>query len=362
MDYMETMKDFMLTEALSGYEKKMAYKLKGYFERYIKDVAIDRIGNVIATVPGTDSSAPSVMVFAHMDQLGFIVRKIEDNGFLQVDRLGGIPEKVLPGLQLLLRSEEGIWHPGIIGAKSHHAASAEEKYRVDPVTSLFVDIGALSADEVQAAGIQIGCPAVYMPAFRRLMGTRVTGTAVDNRGACTAIVAIAESLSKTRPSCDVYLVGTVWEEFNLRGAMLAARTIKPDLAIMLDVTLAGDTQDLRSRFADALGSGPCVQLYSFHGRGTLNGTLPHEPLFRLAKETAGQEGIPLQRFAAVGLLTDAAYLQLEQEGVACLEMGYPARYTHTPVEVCDLYDIERLATFVSAILRRIDKSFQLNRY
>jgi putative aminopeptidase FrvX len=160
----------------------------------------------------------------------------------------------------------------------------------------------------------------------------------------------------------VYLVATVWEEFNLRGAMMAARTVKPDLAVMLDVTLAGDTHDLKSRFDDVLGGGPCVSLYSFHGRGTLNGTLPHEPLFRLAKRAAAEEGIPLQRFAALGIITDAAYLQLEQDGVACLEMGFPARYTHTPVEVCDAGDIVLLAKLVASMTRRIGPDFSLNRY
>ena len=362
MDIMKTLQDLMLTPAPSGYEKEIAYKLAGYFRPFCEDVRIDKVGNVIAKVAGRDPSLPRAMVFAHMDQLGFIIRRIEPDGFIQVDRLGGIPEKVLPGLQLLVRSEDEQWFPGVFGPKAHHATSAEEKYKVDPVTHLFIDMGATSAEDVRRLGIHVGCPVIYKPAFENLFGTRVTGTAVDNRGGCAALVSIAERLSENPPACDVFLVATVWEEFNLRGAMMAARTVKPDLAIMLDVTLAGDTRDLRSRFEDVLGVGPCVQLYSFHGRGTLNGTLPHEPLFRLAKETAKENDLPLQRFASLGIITDAAYLQLEQEGVACLEMGFPARYTHTPTEVCDVRDIEALAKLVSAMVRRVDKGFQLERY
>jgi len=362
MDTIQILKDLMLTPAPSGYEKEMAYKLAAYLRPFCEEVRIDKVGNVIAKIAGRDPSLPRAMVFGHMDQVGFIVRRIEADGSIQVDRLGGIPEKVLPGLQLLIRSEDGAWHPGVFGPKAHHATSAEEKYKVDPVTNLFIDVGASSAEEVRGLGIHVGCPAIYKPAFENLMGMRVTGTAVDNRGACAALISIAELLSENPPACDVFLVGTVWEEFNLRGAMMAARTVKPDLAIMLDVTLAGDTHDLRSRFEDVLGGGPCVQLYSFHGRGTLNGTLPHEPLFRLAKETAQAESLPLQRFASLGIITDAAYLQLEQEGVACLEMGFPARYTHTPIEVCDVRDIEALAALVSAMMRRVNEGFQLNRY
>ncbi|NLV59008.1 MAG: M42 family metallopeptidase [Clostridiales bacterium] len=362
MNLVETLRDFMLTPAPSGYESEMAYKLADRLKPLCDDVQIDHVGNVIGKIAGTGSGLPTAMVFAHIDQLGFIVRRVEADGYLQVDRLGGIPEKVLPALKLSVRSEDGTWHTGVFGPKAHHATPAEEKYKVDLVTSLFIDIGAKNAQEVHELGIYPGCPVIYQPQFELLRNHKVTGTSVDNRGACAALVAVAENLHANRPACDVYVVGTVWEEFNLRGAMMAARTVKPDLAIMLDVTLASDTHDLASRFEDALGAGPCVQLYSFHGRGTLNGTLPHQPLFGLCKRTAQEEQIPLQRFAALGIITDAAYLQLEGEGVAVLEMGFPARYTHTPVEVCDLRDLESLSNLVAGMMRRIDGEFQLNRY
>lgn len=358
----EILKDFMLTSAPSGYEKEMAYKLKAYLEEYAEEVSIDRVGNVIAKMPGTNPDAPRAMIFGHMDQLGFIVRKVEADGFIQVDRLGGIPEKVLPGLEVVIRSEDGKWHPGVFGPKAHHATPAEEKYKVDLVTSLFIDVGATSAEQVHAMGIYVGCPVVYKPACQDLIGSRLTGTAVDNRGACACLVEIARLLKQNPPSCDVYLVGTVWEEFNLRGAMMAARTVKPDIAISLDVVLDGSTKDLSTKFEDCMGKGPAVGLYSFHGRGTLNGTLPHEPMFKLAKSTAADEGIALQRFASLGILTDSAYIQLEGSGVACLEMGFPARYTHTPVEVCDVNDIDQLAALCAGMMRRVDEKFQLSRY
>ncbi len=363
MNMTETLREFMLTPAPSGYEREMAYLLAEKLRPFCEEVTLDRVGNVIGRIPGKrGGDCPRLMIFAHMDQLGFIVRCIDKDGSIRVDRLGGIPEKVLPGLQLSVRSEDGKWHPGVFGTKSHHAASPEEKYRVDPVTSLCVDIGASSREEVQALGIEIGCPIIYKPAFEQLSGTRVTGTAVDNRGGCVALVAIAEQLCAGRQDCDVYIVGTVWEEFNLRGAMMAARSVKPDMAVMMDVTLAGDTPDLASRYDDSLGGGACVSLYSFHGRGTLNGTLPHEPMFRLCKQAAAENGLPLQRFAALGIVTDAAYLQLEQQGVACLETGFPARYTHTPVEVCDTRDLEVLASLVARMARGVTPDFSLNRY
>lgn len=358
----EVLKDFMLTAAPSGYEKDMAYKFKSYMEKYCSDVTIDRIGNVIARVSGTNPTAPRTMIFGHMDQIGFIVRKVESDGFIQVDRLGGIPEKVLPGLELLIRSEDNKWHPGVFGTKAHHATPVEEKYKVDLISSLFIDVGATSSAEVHQKGIHVGCPVIYKPAFQELCGSRVSGTAIDNRGACACLVEIAKQFAQDPPVCDVYLVGTVWEEFNLRGAMMAARTVKPDLAISLDVMLDGSSKDLSAKYEDCMGLGATVGLYSFHGRGTLNGTLPHEPLFQLAKRTAVEEGLGLQRFASLGILTDSAYIQLEGEGVSCLELGFPARYTHTPVEVCDVNDIDTLASICVGMMHRIDQSFQLGRY
>jgi putative aminopeptidase FrvX len=361
MDYAATLKDFMLTEAVSGYEKKMAYKLKQYFEHYTREVRIDRLGNTIAKIPGT-AHAPVVMVFAHVDQLGFIVRKIEENGLIQIDRLGGIPEKVLPALQVSVSTIDGDYVPGIIGNKAHHATAAEEKYKVDVVTSLFIDIGAKSKKEVLDAGIHNGCPVCYKPSFTQLAGRRVCGTSVDNRGGCTALVGLAESLTQRAPKAAVYLVGTVWEEFNLRGAVIAARQIKPDLALCFDVALPGDTPDLSGKYDIGLSRGPTVCMYNFHGRGTLNGTIGHSGLYRHALSCAAKNGLPLQEFSSLGLLTDNAYVQLEGEGVGCLDMGFPARYTHSPVETCDVEDIENLVKLSHEMLVSMDPGFQIHRF
>ena len=247
MNYVELLKSFMTTFAPSGYEKNMAYLFKSEMGKTADKVVIDRMGNVIAEYKGTDEKSPVVMAFAHLDQLGFIVRKIEKEGFIQLERLGGIPEKVLPGLNICIQSTDGNLIPGVIGTKSHHASSAEEKYKVDLITSLFVDIGANSSDEVRNLGIEIGCPATYMPSFQHLNNNYISGTSVDNRGGLTALAIAGQLLRKKRPNSTVYLVGTVWEEFNLRGAMLAARSIKPDITISLDVALTGRYQGFKQQ-------------------------------------------------------------------------------------------------------------------
>lgn len=362
MNLLNTSREFMLLEAASGYEKKMAYALNEKLRAYSDDVCIDKAGNVIAKFDGTNSIAPVIMVFAHMDQLGFIIRKIEEDGLIQIDRLGGIPEKVLPALNVSISNIEGEYIPGVIGVKSHHVTPPEEKYKVDTITNLFVDVGASNKAQVIEAGIHVGCPAIYKPSYTKLMGNRICGTAVDNRCGCAALVAIAEKLSQNKHESTVYIVGTVWEEFNLRGAIIASRKVHPDISICLDVTMTGDMPELKSKFDIGLGRGPAVGLYNFHSRGTLNGTIAHPGLYRLALETAMLKNIPLQEFSTIGMLTDAAYVQLEEAYVASIDMGFPARYTHTPIESADLDDVFNLANLVSAMVCRITPDFNLSRF
>lgn len=361
-DLRQIAKEFMLLEAPSGYEEKMAYAMKAHLERYSDDVKIDRAGNVIARFAGEDPAAPTIMVFAHMDQLGFIVRKIEKNGLIQVDRMGGIPEKVLPALKLSVRGIDGNYTTGVFGVKSHHQATAEEKYKVDVVTSLFVDIGASSEEEVKALGIRVGCPVIYEPCFYELKNDRICGTAVDNRCGCTALVSVAEQISKRKHDATICLVGTVWEEFNIRGAVFAARAVKPDLAIGMDVVMCGDTPDLSGKYDVGFGKGAAVGLYNFHGRGTLNGCIGHAGLYKHALKCAEEKELKVQEFASLGMLTDTAYVQMENNYVGCLDMGFPARYTHTPSECADLKDVAALADLVSAMVVTIGADFQISRY
>jgi len=222
----------MTQESISGYEGKVVKVFCGHAKKTADEVYVDRIGNAICKVKGTQKeSKKKVMIFAHLDSLGLIASRITEQGFIHVDRLGGIPEKVLPGLRVSIRTIDDKYVPGIIAVKSHHATSAEEKYKVDKVTDLYIDIGASCKEDVLNAGIRVGCPMVYEPRYQELMGNRISGTAVDDRAGCACLLRILELIDKQRPDVETYVVGTTFEEFNLRGAMLAAREIKPDFAI-----------------------------------------------------------------------------------------------------------------------------------
>jgi putative aminopeptidase len=350
--------ELMLIPGLSGREGRVRKRIAVEMRDLGLATATDRLGNLIATAEG-DPDRPSVMLFAHMDQLGFVVRRIEASGLLRLERLGGVPERALAAQEVLVCVGEGRDAPAVIANKSHHATPPEEKYRVVPYSEIVVDAGFASAVEAREAGVDIGSPVVYAPKAIRLAGGRIAGTSVDDRAGCAVVAEAARLLAPLSGRPTVHFVFSTQEEFNLRGARVAAERLKPEIAIQIDLMLATDTPEMQARGDLALGGGPGMSLYSFHGRGTLNGTLPHPALVSLFERTARDARIPLQRSAQVGILTDSSYVQHAHHGVASIDLGFPCRYTHSALEVCDVSDLESLTSLLIEGIRRIGLGFSL---
>jgi len=350
----------MMIPGLSGFEGNVRRYIKAELKALGVSSKTDMLGNLIATIEG-DANLPSVMLIAHMDQLGLIVRKIEASGMIRAERVGGVPERALAAHEVLLCVGQGRTLPGVIANKSHHATTPEEKYRVLPYQELYIDCGFGSAADALKAGVNVGTPIVYAPRVVELAGGRLAGTSVDDRAACAIMLELARATKDLRNLPTIHLVFSVLEEFNLRGALTAAQVIQPDICIQLDLALATDTPDMGHRGDVRLGAGPVMSLFSFHGSGTLNGCIPHPALVQLFEGTAAKENNTLQRSAHIGALTETSYVQLVGKGVASIDMGFPARYTHSALEVCDLGDLEGLTRLLVAALRRIDADFSLDR-
>ncbi|MEO0668793.1 MAG: M42 family metallopeptidase [Pseudomonadota bacterium] len=350
--------DLMQVPGLSGHEDRVRRSIRSRLVQMGVDSSTDRLGNLVVHFPGT---GPSVMLFTHMDQLGFVVRKVEANGLLRLERLGGVPERALAAQEVLVCLGEGNDIPGVIANKSHHATRPDEKYTVTPYRDLYVDIGMASAADVDAAGVRIGAPVVYAPRAVALAGDRIAGTSVDDRAGCAVLLELVRRLKTRTGGPPVHLAFTVQEEFNLRGALPLAQTLHPDIAIQIDLLLAADTPDMEGYGDIVLGGGPGISLYSFHGRGTLNGVIPHPAMVALFEQTARAEALPLQRSAHVGVLTDLSYAQHVGQGVASIDVGFPMRYSHSARELCDLRDLEQLTRLLEAALAQIGPDFSLDR-
>lgn len=351
--------ELMLIPGLAGYETRVASAIKSHLETLGLPHRSDRLGNLSCTLPG-DPALPSVMIFTHMDQLGFIVRKIEANGLIRLERLGGVPERALPAQAVVLCTDKGDL-PALIANKSHHATGPDEKYKVLPYADLYVDAGFASKAEAEAAGVRIGTAVTYLPRALSLANGRIAGTSVDDRAGCAALLKLVEARQR-KPGPTVHFVWSVQEEYNLRGVLPAATALNPAIALQIDLLLACDTPDMTARGDVTLGGGPGISLYSFHGRGTLNGVIPHPALVSLMEAAAETAALPLQRSAHTGALTDLSYIQfMGTEGVACLDVGFPMRYSHSALEVVDPADLDGLVTLLDTALSAITPNMILTR-
>ena len=344
------LEEMMLIAAPSCYETAMTNFIFDKIKNIADEIEIDKIGNLIASVKGRNSNAKKIMISAHMDQLGLIVRRIDDSGYIQVERLGGIPERLLPGTAFIILTEKGPV-PAVCGVKSHHITLAHEKYEVKSYLEMYLDIGARSKEESIEFGIEVGNPIVYKPSVTILKNNRISGTTIDNRASCAIMVKLFEIFSSERPESDIYIVGSVKEELNLKGASLAARKISPDISICLDGFIAADTPDSYARTDVYLGKGPVLSMYNFHGRSTLNGLIPDRELSGLIKKTAKQSNIPLQLGALIGIVTESSYTQLEGLGIKTADIAFPLRYSHSAVETCDYSDLENLYRLIYELIK-----------
>jgi len=337
--------------APSGHEDKMSSFVKNYMAKYVDQVEVDNIGNVIGLLRGTSESSPKIMISSHMDEIGLVIRRIEENGFLRFERLGGAEPRALFAREVQILTQNGIVE-GVIGIKAHHLAAYQKE--LEDIKDMYIDVGAESKEEVIKLGVRVGDPVVFKPNMRILNEKYITSKAMDNRAPLLVLLEVLETLSHKRPKATVYFVASVLEEFNIRGILPAAYRISPDFAICLDIAVATDTPDLKGMGADVkLGGGVVIQRFSFHGRGTLGGLIPHPKLVELMMKIAEEKGIPYQLSTFFGGLTEASYLPILKEGIPAIDVGIPCRYTHSPIEtvaINDIYETERLLIeFLSSI-------------
>jgi putative aminopeptidase len=349
--------------AMSGMEDRMITEMVNRFKPLADEVEVDNLGNVTATFQGKDADVPSLLIFAHIDEIGLMVTKVEPNGFLRFDRIGGVPEKTLRGQFVDVFSTDGKQsYKGFIGTHAHHLTPPEVKYVVPKTDQMYIDMGFGSDQEAFDRGINTGSAVTYEPNLHQIGEHRITSKTMDNRVCVLILLSLAEYLKKNQPNGNVYLVACVQEEFSIRGVMPAFTRLEPDASICLDITSACDTPDLNYRYNIALGKGPAVLQMNFHGRGTLAGLIPNPKLRMFIEHTIEDLNIPYQRQTIIGEITDDAFtLGLGNYGVAMAHLSIPMRYSHSPIETCDIRDIENGMKVIKEVVKRFDRQIDLKR-
>ena len=296
----------------------------------VDEITEDTMGNLIATKRGDGFS---IMLAAHMDEIGLMVQYIDEKGFIRVVPLGGWFGPVLYCQRVVLHGTKGPVK-GVIGAKPPHVMKDEERKKEIKIEDMFIDVGAASAGDVADLGIEIGTPITIDREYTELAGNRVTGKALDNR---VGVAMLIRALQQMKSPHTVYAVFTVQEELGLKGAKVSAYSLNPDCAIATDVTIPGDHPGIEKRDASVeMGKGPVLVLVSASGRG-----LMADPrMTAWLRETAEKNNIPCQLEVGTGGNTDATIIHLERGGIPSIPLSIATRYIHSPVEVVDTADIE----------------------
>jgi len=342
-----------LSEAcgVSGFEDEVRQLIKERLEEVSDKVYIDNLGNVIAMVKGKDEGF-KVMLAAHMDEIGLMVKHIESNGFLRFVPIGGVNPVMLVGQRVTVITRKGKIR-GVVGTKPPHLLTPEEAKKAPDMKNLFIDIGAKNREEAIKMGVRIGDVVTLERDLVRLGNKNiVTGKAFDDRIGVAIMIEAMRSLSEERPLATTYAVATVQEEVGCRGAQVAAFRIHPSMAIVLDITAANDVAGVEERdYIVKLGEGPAIKVMDIIS-GSFLGLIAHSKVKDLLIKTAEEEGIPYQLEILVGGSTDAATIHLVREGIPSGVVSIPTRYAHSPTEVLSLDDAVNAVKLVTGAIKR----------
>lgn len=330
-DNMDLMKELSETPGISGFEDKIADIIERELKDSVNSIEKDSMGNLIATKKG-EKKAPTVMLASHMDEIGLMVKFIDDKGYVKFSKIGGINDQMLMNQTVTIHSENGDY-VGVIGSKPPHITKPEEKDKVVKAEDMFIDIGAKDKEDAEAM-VCVGDPITFKAWYEELPNDLIMGKALDNRVGCYVMM---EVLKRVNTRATVYGVGTVQEEVGLKGAKTSSFKLNPDIAIALDVTLSGDHPGVKEEEAPAvIGKGPAIVLVDASGRGIITQKSIKDMLI-----TAGDENeINYQLEVSDGGTTDGTAIHLTREGIPTGVLSVPTRYIHTTVSVCSKEDIE----------------------
>ena len=338
---------------ISGHEMQVKSLMKDYLTPVSDEIVEDRLGGIFGKKNATHGNK-SLMISGHLDEIGFIVTQIDEQGYIYFTPIGGWWNQVMLSQKVTITTENGKEIRGIIGSKPPHALSPEERKKPVDIKNMYIDIGVGSKEEAKEAGIELGNMITPYSEFESLANDKyLTAKAFDNRYGCALAVDVLQQLKDKNIDINLYAGATVQEEVGLRGAKVAANLIKPDLAIAVDVGVAYDVPGMTSEKNEGkLGDGPLAILMDAT-------SIAHDGLRKHIKDVAEHHNIPVQWATTPGGGTDAGSIHVANEGIPTITIGVPLRYMHSNVSVLNIDDYTNSVRLITEIVRSLnDDSYQ----
>ena len=351
---LQYLKQLAEVDGVAGFEEPVAQAIEGLLGQWPDEIHRDPLGNLLALKKGT-GAGPTLMLAAHMDEIGLAVSHIEKEGFIRFEKVGGVIDASLPGRQVRVGP-----HAGVIGVKPGHYTEKGDQRSIPAHYDMFIDMGLDSREEVESLGIAVGDPVVFDSPLRVLGGHRVSGRAVDDRLGCAVLLEMISQLSQEpQPHGDIWFVFTVQEEVGLRGAQTAAFGIDPDYAIAVDTIPCGGTPDVPElRAPTRIGKGPVLPFIS---QGGARGHFMHPTVKKILLEAAERLELPYQPYLFYAGTNDASSIHLTRSGVPSGSVCLPRRYSHSPVEMADIRDAVTAVRLLLGVTQSMDQHAEMLR-
>ena len=342
----QLLRKFAETPGVAGDEEPIRDVIRTSIADQVDHVREDDLGNLICRIEG---SGPTLMVAAHMDQIGLSVKRIDDDGFVRFTTVGGVSLQSLMNQRVTIHGEEPV--TGVIGMKPPHLMKEEERKTIPELGKLFIDIGAIDKADAEDAGVRLGDYVTFDRGFASLRNDYVTGVAFDNRVGCAVTVEAAKRFDE---DYELAIAFTSQEEVGLKGAKTAAYSIDPDVGLAIDTSPAGDVPAVTPDETDLqTGDGVEITMIQSGGRGLITSQLVRQWLI----ETAETNEHPYQRGVRDGGQTDAANIYLVKEGVPTGSIGVPTRHIHSATEVVNMDDMRATADYVEDVFKSLPEYF-----
>lgn len=350
MNYKETigfLKELTEAKGISGNEKEVSRVMKRYLEGYADTFDYDNLGSLIAIKKG--SSDLKVMLSGHIDEVGFIVSKIEEEGYLRINPIGGWWAHVLPSQKMSVMTYEGKVYMGVVGSIPPHGMKPEVRNKVMDIKDLYIDLGVASKKEVEDMGICIGDSVVPYTEFMVMNNPDyVCSKAFDDRIGAAVCVEVMRRLKNENHPNTLYSVGSVQEEVGLRGAKTSAYHIKPDVAIAIDVSMSYDVPG-SGKGDSKLGAGVALSVMD-------SSVIGHKGLVKMMENICKEKNIKYTFDSLVAGGTDSGEISKTCDGVINMTLSIPCRYFHSHNSIINLKDYEACVDLLVEFVKRLDEN------